>query len=55
MGFNFKRGIKRHLLTYCRRNGNPTAVLTKAIKVAHKGEFGKHRDDFDTLKLFCIV
>jgi|TARA_B110000908_G_C10158800_1_gene404959 hypothetical protein len=35
--------------------GIKPGVLTKAIKVAHKAEFHKHRDDFDTLETILEV
>ena len=43
-------GLKDTVKHIAEEMGIKPAVLTKAIKVAHKGEFGKHRDDFDALE-----
>ena len=43
-------GLKETVKHIAEEMGIKPAVLNKAIKIAHKAEFHKHRDDFDTLE-----
>ena len=43
-------GLKDTVKHIAEEMGIKPAVLNKAIKIAHKAEFHKHRDDFDTLE-----
>ena len=43
-------GLKDTVKHIAEAMGVKPAIVTKAIKVASKCEFGKHRDDFDTLE-----
>ena len=47
---DLQEGLKETVKAVSEELNVKTALINKAIKVAHKGEFGKHRDDFDTLE-----
>lgn len=43
-------GLRDTVKAIAEEMGIKPAILNKAIKVAHKSEFGKTREDFDTLE-----